>query len=60
MSENTASNDSNGRTNRPVSGRDLSAVQDHREDLEDLAESDLPVAWIAEALLDAEADAHGG
>lgn len=40
--------------------RDLSAVQDHREDLEDLAESDLPVAWIAEALLDAEADAHGG
>lgn len=27
-------------------------VREHRETLEDLAESDLPAAWIAEALLE--------
>lgn len=59
MTENTASNDSNGRTNRTVSRRDLSAVRDRREDLEDLARSDLPVSWVARALLDAEAAARG-
>lgn len=30
----------------------LDKVREHREELEDLAESDLPVAWIAEHLLD--------
>ncbi|ADE02039.1 hypothetical protein [Haloferax volcanii] len=59
MSQNTDSNDRNGRTNRPISGRDLSAVRDHRDDLEDLARSDLPVSWVARALLDAEAAARG-
>lgn len=39
--------------------RDLSAVRDHREDLEDLARSNLPVARIARALLDAEAATRG-
>lgn len=31
----------------------LERVQAHREDLEALAESDLPVDWIAQELLDA-------
>lgn len=39
------------------SGRDgstgLQRVRENREDLEDLADSDLPCAWIADALLDA-------
>jgi hypothetical protein len=33
----------------------IQAVQENREELKDLAESDLPVAWIARTLLDAEA-----
>lgn len=44
----------------PTTTNDLSAVRENRDALKDLAESDLPVSWIAEALLDAEADAHGG
>lgn len=31
----------------------IDAVEDHREDLEDLADSDLPAAELAEALLNA-------
>lgn len=27
-------------------------LQNHRDDLQDLADSDLPVAWVAEHLLD--------
>ena len=33
--------------------RGLEAVREHRDDLESLAESDLPAAWIAQTLLDA-------
>jgi|GEM_PF-6863198 len=43
-----------------TTGRDLSAVRENREDLEALAQSDLPVAWVAQALLDAEAGTRGG
>lgn len=38
---------------------DLSAVRENQDALEDLAESDLPVAHIAETLLGA-AEAHEG
>ncbi len=38
----------------------LEAVREHRDDLEDLAESDLPVNWVAEALLDVADDADAG
>lgn len=34
------------------------SIDDHREDLEALAESDLPAAWIADALLEG-ADTRG-
>ncbi|WP_416839114.1 hypothetical protein [Haloferax sp. DFSO52] len=30
----------------------LDAVSEHREELESLAQSDLPINWIAQALLD--------
>jgi hypothetical protein len=35
----------------------LEAVREHRDDLEDLAESNLPANWVAEALLEAADDA---
>jgi len=41
-------------------------LQDHRDDLQDLADSDLPCAWVADALLDVaddgdqEVDGSGG
>jgi len=35
----------------------LDRIRENREDLEDLAESDLPVAAVAETLLDAVDDA---
>lgn len=38
------------------SGRGIQGVQEHREELEDLADSDLPVSWIAETLLEATDD----
>lgn len=40
----------------------LDKVREHRDALEDLAESDLPADWIAATLLDAvdEADAGSG
>lgn len=45
------------------SGRDgstgLQRVRENRADLEDLADSDLPCAWVADALLDA-VDADDG
>jgi len=31
----------------------VETVDEHRTDLEDLAKSDLPCSWIAEALLEA-------
>lgn len=31
----------------------------HRDDLKDLAESDLPVAWVADALLDVADEEEG-
>lgn len=34
----------------------IEAVYEHREDLEDLAETDLPCARIAEALLELDGD----
>lgn len=37
----------------------LEAVREHREELEDLAKTDLPTAWIAETLLRAADDADG-
>ena len=36
----------------------IDAVEQHREDLEELAESDLPAAEIADALLDLSEDAE--
>lgn len=38
----------------------LDAAQDHRDDLEALADSDLPAAWVAQAILDTldETDEH--
>jgi len=38
----------------------LELVRDHREDLRDLAKSDLAVNWVAEALLEAADDADAG
>jgi len=35
----------------------LEAVRERREELKDLAESDLPANWVAEALLEAADDA---
>lgn len=35
----------------------LEAVREHREELEDVAESELPANWVAEALLEAADDA---
>jgi hypothetical protein len=37
----------------PSTATGLEAVREHREDLQDLAESDLPVAGVAETLLEA-------
>jgi len=37
----------------------LEAVREHRKELEDLAKTDLPAAWIAETLLRAADDADG-
>jgi len=36
-----------------ASDESLEAVRESREELEQLADSDLPAAWIAEGLLDA-------
>ena len=35
-----------------ISDEMIAKVREHREDLGNLAESDLPIAWAAEALLD--------
>lgn len=48
------------RQNRADDSPDATGVQrlqNHRDDLQDLADSDLPVAWVADALLDAADDA---
>lgn len=47
--------------NGPVSHREsgVQRLQDHRDDLQDLADSDLPVAWVADALLDVADDVDG-
>lgn len=44
-----------------MNDRSLKAVRECRDDLEDLAESDLPADWIAQTLLDVvdDADANG-
>lgn len=34
----------------------LDAAREHRDDLEALADSDLPAAWVAQAILDATAE----
>lgn len=44
-------------SSHPSTGDGLEAVRENREALEDLAESDLPVARVAETLLDAVDDA---
>ena len=47
---------------RPTNSRKATGVQRlqrHRGGLRDLADSDLPVAWVADALLDIADDADG-
>lgn len=49
-----------GRHAQPADATDATGVQRlqrHRDDLQDLADSDLPVAWVADALLDVADDA---
>jgi len=47
--------------NGPIShgGSGVQRLQRYRDDLQDLADSDLPVAWVADALLDVADDVDG-
>lgn len=50
------------RMNRRTGNHERSGVQrlqDHRDDIQDLADSDLPCAWVADALLDVADDVDG-
>lgn len=40
------------RTCTDSSSSGLQQLCDHRDDLRDIADSDLPIAWVADALLD--------
>jgi hypothetical protein len=40
-------------------GTGVQRLQDHRDDIQDLADSDLPCAWVADALLDIADDVDG-
>lgn len=42
-----------------MSAEGLDAVEQHRDDLEELAEEDNPAAWVAEQLLEAIENAGG-